>query len=61
MEGGSAAARQSGERAMFETYYPCADRDERPEATDRYCDVPLGVEAAWPPDDADDPAATTAN
>ncbi|HEX6690964.1 MAG TPA: hypothetical protein VF110_07455 [Burkholderiales bacterium] len=46
---------------MFETYYPCADRDERPETTDRYCDVPLGVEAAWPPDDADDPAATTAN
>jgi hypothetical protein len=31
---------------MFETYYP--ERAEQPESADRYRDVPLGVEAAWP-------------
>ena len=34
---------------MFETYYPeSAGQDE---AAERYRDVPLGVEAAWPPPD----------
>jgi len=32
---------------MFETQY--AERAEALEADGRYCDVPLGVEAAWPP------------
>jgi hypothetical protein len=32
---------------MFETYYP--EREERPQPTDQYSEVPLGVEAAWSP------------
>lgn len=32
---------------MFETYYP--ESAEPQEAAERYSDIPLGVEAAWPP------------
>jgi hypothetical protein len=32
---------------VFETYYP--EPAERQQAAERYSDIPLGVEAAWPP------------
>ena len=35
---------------MFETYYP--EPAEWQQAAERYSDVPLGVEAAWPPHEA---------
>jgi len=39
--------RDRGDAVVFETYYP--EGAEPQEAGERYRDVPLGVEAAWPP------------
>lgn len=33
---------------MFETFYPKPERDHQPDTADRYQEIPLGVEAAWP-------------